>query len=76
VNHNDWIGHADRVFDTGAAMFILGEDEHGDLFVPGRTPQDSWRPFSPRNPRHWLAYWHSKKKNTLAWLEHHSAERP
>lgn len=70
MNHQ-WMAWADR--DLYHGEWMLGEDENGDLFVPGRTQDAPWRRFNPRNPLHWLAYWKSKRVNSLAWLEAYGA---
>jgi hypothetical protein len=62
-----WICYAERECYHGGWM--IGENEHGDLFVPRRDQGVSWRRFNQWNPLHWLAYWNSKRRNELAWLE-------
>jgi len=66
MNHQ-WIADVERDLYRGG--WLLGEDENGDLFVPGKTPDAPWRCFSERNPLHWLAYLHSRLRGVVAWLE-------
>ena len=49
---------------------ILGEDEHGDLFVPSRTRCDWWdRRFQPLNPLHWSYWLRSRRTRRIAFLD-------
>ena len=62
-----WMGDADRICHEGRAP-LLGEDDYGDLWV-GSDQSGGWRRYSPRKPLHRLAYWRSKRRNVLVWLE-------
>lgn len=49
---------------------ILGEDQHGDLYVPSKTRAEWWdRRFNPWNPMHWPYYLRSRITNHVAFLE-------
>lgn len=49
---------------------ILGEDEHGSLYVPSRT-RWLWldRKFNKWNPFHWKYYLRSRLTRRIAFLE-------
>jgi hypothetical protein len=66
MNHQ-WIGDADRNLYEGG--WLIGEDENGDLFVPRKQADAPWRRFNERNPLHWLAYFNSRRRGIVAWLE-------
>lgn len=63
-----WRETADRV--TGGDPRILGEDDHGDLFVPSLTRPEYWdRRFAWWKPTHWPYYVRSRLTNRVAFLE-------
>lgn len=51
---------------------LLGEDEHGFLWVPTKGGTRSWRRFSPWLPRHWLFYLNSRETRLMTYLERES----
>jgi hypothetical protein len=61
-----WTETADR--DGGAD--VLGEDENGVLWVPSRRRDGWWdRRLDLRRPAHWPAYWRSRRRGSIAFIE-------
>lgn len=63
-----WTARADRVADGDHR--ILGEDDHGDLWVPASWNTAWWsRRLDLRRPSHWIYYLRSRLTRRIAWLE-------
>lgn len=69
-----WTARAERV--TDGDWRILGEDDHGDMFVPwGFIPGSEpviygWHDlYNPWNPTHWRFWLRSRRTLRIAFLE-------
>ena len=68
-----WTARAERVGDGD--WRILGEDDHGDLLVPGFLPGSEstvygWHDlYNPWNPMHWRFWVRSRRTMRIAFLE-------
>lgn len=49
---------------------LLGEDEDGNLWVPGHRRDGTWeRRFDPRRPWHWRCWLRSRRHGRVAMIE-------
>jgi hypothetical protein len=63
-----WLETADYVTDGDPR--IIGQDDHGDLFVPSRRRPEFWdRRLNLWKPTHWPYYLRSRLTNRVAFLE-------
>jgi hypothetical protein len=63
-----WLEDADYVTDGDPR--IIGQDDHGDLFVPSRTRPGYWdRRLNLWKPTHWPFYLRSRLTGRVAFLE-------
>lgn len=66
-----WMETAERIQWDEESLWLVGEDDYGDLWVP-YVPTDMrpyWDRFCRWNPLHWVCYWNSKRRNEIVWLE-------
>lgn len=71
-----WMARADLVYWDEQDQWILGEDQHGDWWVPC-VPTDMrphWERFSRWNPLHWVCYWRSRLRGKVVFLDWDAAE--
>ncbi len=70
VRLHDWLWEwmEDADWNAGSNRFI-GQDENGNLFGPTGPDDESWNRFRWWKPRHFIAFWRSRRIGAAVQLE-------